>query len=107
MAEEFDKLVRDEIPALIRENGETPETHVAEGEEYTDRLLDKLDEEVAEYRESREPAELADVLEVVHALGGDSGLSETELREIRAEKADERGRFEAGIVLEAVRDDTG
>ena len=70
--ERFDKLVRDRIPEIIEENDETPIVSTAAGEEYTERLVEKLQEEVAEYAESREVEELADVLEVVHALRADT-----------------------------------
>jgi len=70
--EQFDKLVRDRIPAIIEENGETPTVSRVSGEAYTERLVEKLHEEVAEYAESRE------------------------------QKAEECGRFADGIVLERV-----
>ena len=102
MAREYDKLVRDEIPSIIEANGETPTTHEVDGEEYTERLVEKLDEEVAEYRESRELDELADVLEVVHAIRKDRGMTVEELAERRERKAEERGRFDDGVVLDRV-----
>ncbi|GGL69029.1 nucleoside triphosphate pyrophosphohydrolase [Halocalculus aciditolerans] len=102
MTREYDKLVRDGIPGIIEEEGETPVTHVADGDEYEDRLLD---EEAAEYRESGDVEELADVLEVVHALRDLEGRSRDELETMRAEKAEERGRFSEGVVLERVEDD--
>lgn len=102
MARTYDKLVRDAIPDIIEENGERPITHVAGTDEYERRLADKLDEEVAEFHDSGDPRELADVLEVVHALTDCVGISRDELERIRAEKADERGGFEDGIVLERV-----
>lgn len=103
MAREYDKLVRDRIPEVIEAGGETPVVHVADSEEYERRLREKLDEEVAEYQENGRVEELADVLEVVHALRELDGLSAAELADIRAEKADERGRFAERIVLEEVR----
>lgn len=99
---EYDKLVRDRIPKIVEENGETPVVHVADETEYERRLVDKLFEEAEEYRESGELAELADLLEVIHALRAHHGASEAELDRLRAEKADERGRFEDRIVLERV-----
>ncbi|WP_247729631.1 nucleoside triphosphate pyrophosphohydrolase [Halovivax limisalsi] len=102
MAEEFDKLVRDEVPTIIEANGETPVTHVADDEAYRRRLAEKLQEEVDEYVESRAIDELADVLEVVHAIRADRGVSADELEEIREEKAVDRGRFAERIVLERV-----
>lgn len=102
MVREYDKLVRDKIPEITDQDDETPVVHTAGEGEYEQRLFDKLDEEVAEFRESGEVAELADVLEVVHAIRENIGISEERLAERRAEKAEERGRFEEGVVLERV-----
>lgn len=103
MLDEYDKLVRDDVPEIIQTDGDEPITHVAEGEEYRHRLHDKLDEEVAEFHESDDPGELADVLEVIAALAAAYGTSESELEELRRGKAAKRGGFAEGIVLEAVR----
>ncbi|WP_135825337.1 nucleoside triphosphate pyrophosphohydrolase [Halorussus ruber] len=99
---EYDKLVRDGIPESIRESGETPETHVADGEEYRRRLREKLCEEAAEFRDAGDPEELADVLEVLAAIREAEDLDGAELETLREEKADERGGFAEGIVLERV-----
>ncbi|WP_323740446.1 nucleoside triphosphate pyrophosphohydrolase [Halegenticoccus tardaugens] len=104
---EYDKLVRDRIPEIVRENGEVPETHVATGEEYRRRLREKLEEEAAEYRESGDPAELADVLAVVAAICEAEGIDREALAARRCEKADRRGAFDEGIVLERVRSADG
>nr|WP_193570291.1 nucleoside triphosphate pyrophosphohydrolase [Halorussus sp. JP-T4] len=95
-------MVRDGIPAVIRESDETPVTHTADDEEYRRRLREKLCEEAAEFRESADPDELADVLEVIAAIRDAEGIDETELDRLREEKAAERGRFEEGVVLERV-----
>lgn len=102
MTEEFDKLVRDKIPEVIEEKGEEPTIHLADDDEYSERLAEKLDEEVTEYLESREISELVDVLEVVHAIRKDRGVTVEELRDKRTQKAKQRGRFCEGIVLERV-----
>ncbi|WP_436923761.1 nucleoside triphosphate pyrophosphohydrolase [Halosimplex amylolyticum] len=103
MAEEYDKLVRDEIPRIIRENGEEPVFREASCEEYLERLHEKLDEEVAEFHDDPSAGELADVLAVIDALGECHGLEDEEVERVRREKADERGEFDDGVVLEAVR----
>jgi hypothetical protein len=41
---------------------------------------------------------------VVHALRADRGLGVAELRALRAETAERRGRFEDGVVLERVEE---
>lgn len=99
---EYDKLVRDDIPGVIRENDETPVTHVAEDGEYRRRLREKLCEEAEEFREDGDPAEFADVLEVIATIRDAEDFEQSELQVLREEKADERGRFADGVVLERV-----
>lgn len=100
---EYDKLVRDRIPEIVRENGETPVTHVETGDAYRERLRAKLCEEAEEFRESGDPEELADVLEVLAAIREAEGFERGELERLRERKAEERGRFDEGIVLERVQ----
>lgn len=100
--EEYDKLVRDDIPAIVRENDETPETRRVDGVEYRDYLAAKLREEAAEFADSRDVEELADVLEVVRAIREERDVDAAALEEIREEKAAERGGFTDGVVLERV-----
>lgn len=95
------KLVRDLIPERIRRDGAEPITYIADATEYRQRLIAKLQEEVAEVVDADNatmPAELADVLEVLYALARDLGLSPNQLEELRAHKAQERGGFTERIV---------
>ena len=101
---EYDKLVRDDIPAVIEADGETPVTRVVDGDAYEERLFEKLDEEVTELREEPSADELADVQEVLAAIQQRLGVDDDELERVREGKAAERGRFEDGIVLERVED---
>ncbi|AGB17638.1 hypothetical protein Halru_3072 [Halovivax ruber XH-70] len=102
MADVYDKLVRDEIPAIIEADGDEPTIHRADDAAYRERLADKLDEEVTEFLESRDVEELVDIVEVVHAIRRARGVSLEEFQEKRTRKADRRGRFEERIVLERV-----
>ncbi len=104
MPREYDKLVRDDIPAVIEADGETPVTHTVDGHEYEQRLFEKLDEETAELRDEPSADELADVFEVLDALRVQLGVDEDELERLREEKAAECGRFDDGIVLDRVED---
>lgn len=104
MADHHDKLVRDRIPEIVREDGKRPVTTTVEGQAYQRRLIAKLEEEVAEYRDSRHPRELVDVLEVVHALRTYHGLDADELAGRREAKAERNGRFDEGIVLDRVEE---
>ena len=102
MTREYDKLVRDEVPAEIREDDETPVTHRAEGEEYRDRLAEKLVEEAEEFADGRTVAELGDVLDVVDAICAARDIDRDYLEEMRAAKTDDRGGFLEGVVLERI-----
>jgi predicted house-cleaning noncanonical NTP pyrophosphatase (MazG superfamily) len=88
------KLVRDNIPAIIRATGAEPLIRVARPAEYPSRLRAKLTEEVTEYLDSpHDPAELADILEVILALAGDLGIGSGQLEQLRVCKAVQHGRF--------------
>ena len=96
------KLVRDNIPAIIESSGRKAITHILSEEEYIVALESKLNEEVAEYQADKNLEEMADVLEVLRALCVARGYSLDELEAMRAKKADERGGFADKIFLEYV-----
>ena len=96
---EYNKLVRDRIPAIIEAGGEIPVTRILGEDEYRRCLEQKLDEEVAEFHESGSPEELADILEVIFALAEAEGLSREELMSVYRAKHDARGGFSEKIFL--------
>lgn len=96
---EYNKLVRDKIPEIIRAAGEVPHTRTLNEEEYCRLLEMKLDEEVGEYHRDKNPEELADILEVVFALAESIGCSREELMKGYQQKHDARGGFENRIFL--------
>ncbi|WP_435348324.1 nucleoside triphosphate pyrophosphohydrolase [Haloarchaeobius sp. HRN-SO-5] len=100
--ERYGKLVRDRIPAVVRENGETPVFHAVEGEDYRRRLREKLVEEATEFRDDPSTEELADVVEVVEAIRAAEEVEDAALESKRRAKRDARGGFEEGIVLDRV-----
>lgn len=100
----FKKLVRDNIPTIIEENGEIPVVRTLDDAEYRTELQRKLMEEVAEYISDETPDELADVMEVVYALGALHQLTPADLEKLRVEKAEKRGGFTKRIYLESVEE---
>ena len=64
----YNKLVRDNIPNIISENGEKPITRVLTDEEYIRELNLKIEEEVKEYLLDFSVEELADIEEVIRAI---------------------------------------
>lgn len=99
----YDKLVRDKIPEIIRDNGDKPIIHQAGDKEYEDKLKQKLEEEVKEFLDSEAKEELADILEVIRALSQAKGLDFESIEKIREEKAGERGSFADKIILEETK----
>ena len=98
----YHKLVRDRIPEIIEASGTSCSTETLSDEEYL-RMLDvKLDEELEEYRQEQNLEELADLLEVIYAVVLARGYTLDDLERVRAEKAEERGKFEKRILLKEV-----
>lgn len=123
----YDKLVRDEIPDLIREDGNVPVTRQVDGAEYDRYLAAKLVEEAQEYADAidarstspdatsdaTEPLEeLADLATVIDAIvetrserataDETAPASRTTLDTLKRTKTAERGGFTDGIVLERI-----
>ncbi|WP_330616940.1 nucleoside triphosphate pyrophosphohydrolase [Sellimonas sp.] len=91
------KLVRDNIPDIIRADGKTPVTRILDQEEYLNELDRTLQEEVAEYQADKFLEELADILEVLSAICKARGYSRKDLLKVRDEKRRKRGGFEKRI----------
>ncbi|OGN15095.1 MAG: hypothetical protein A3J47_00480 [Candidatus Yanofskybacteria bacterium RIFCSPHIGHO2_02_FULL_43_22] len=96
----YDKLVRDKIPEIMRANNGNPIVHIASREELKIKLADKLYEEAKEFLISWNENELADLSEVIRALSEVIGSSPEQVEFERQKKAQERGGFFEGIVLD-------
>lgn len=96
------KLVRDRIPEIIRQDGRTCVVRTLGDDEYQECLDAKLQEELREYLFSGELEELADMLEVIYAILEVRGVSMERLEEIRSTKQIGRGAFKKRIFLESV-----
>ena len=96
----YDKLVRDKIPEIIKSKGGVPVIHIADDNEYWQKLKEKLQEEVKEFLEAESVEEMADVLEVIEAVINFKGFDKDELENVRNNKAEERGKFNKKVILE-------
>ena len=97
---EYNKLVRDNIPKIIEQDGNIPITRILDDEEYLKELDKKLLEEVNEYLNDQNIEELADIYEVLLAILKARKIELEELEKVRKEKVLKKGAFEEKIYLE-------
>mgnify|MGYP004518425119 FL=1 len=106
MKQIYNKLVRDKIPNIIKNNGGEPYTRILSDEEYIKELKKKLIEECNEVVSAKTKEdtleELADTFEVVRSLAKALGYSYENLIDEAEKKATKRGGFNKKIFLEKV-----
>ena len=100
----YNKLVRDKIPGIIKESGKIPIVHIAEEEEYWEKLKEKLIEEVNEFLKENNDEEISDILEVIDAICKFKKFDKKEIDKMQKQKAEKRGRFDKKIILDEVKD---
>ncbi len=101
------KLVRDNIPEIIRQDKAEPKVRLLEQAEFLIELFRKLEEEAKEaagviYEKPELIKELADVYEVIDAIIENCGLDKEEIMKIKIKRQAERGGFTKKIFLESV-----
>ncbi len=104
----YNKLVRDNIPNIIKGNGGEPYTRILDDKEYKEELEKKLNEEYQEVLEASgkdRVEELADMVEIINALANLENSTLEEVIEIAKEKALKRGAFKDKVYLEKVIED--
>jgi predicted house-cleaning noncanonical NTP pyrophosphatase (MazG superfamily) len=105
MKKEYNKLIRDKISEIIKQNGSNLKTRILDDEEYKKELLRKIVEEAQEVLETNGDKkeltkEIGDVLEVINYLTDAFELDKQEVEKIRKERKDSRGGFDKKIFLE-------
>lgn len=98
----YNKLVRDNIPEIIKANGQIPIVRVLDNDKYLSALNIKLQEEVSEYMTDNCLNELCDIIEVVYSIAIAKGFSENEVHKARLNKKIKNGAFEKRLFLEKV-----
>lgn len=96
----YNKLVRDNIPEIIKRSGARYKLHMAGDDEYRAQLRAKLLEEVKEFLDDPCTKELADVQEVINAIAKFEFGGVDEVEKTRKDRAEKRGGFEKRIILE-------
>ena len=108
MEKVYNKLVRDNIPEIIKGNGGEPYTRILDDEVYKKELEKKLNEEYHEVLEAtgkERVEELADMIEIIKSLAQLEDSTLDEVIEVAQEKAQKRGAFKDKIYLEKVIED--
>ena len=107
MEKVYNKLVRDNIPSIIENNGEIAITRILTDEEYRTELYKKLSEECEEVISSKTKEdtieELADALEVINAIAELNNSCLQDVIEESNKKRLKRGGFEKRIYLEKTK----
>lgn len=93
------KLVRDNIPVIIEQQGKRAITRQASNSEFLHLLFIKLQEEIVEFAYNPNVEELADIMEVILTLGEIWGISESSIQKIRLEKQQINGAFTNRTIL--------
>ena len=96
----YNKLVRDKIPEIIRKKGEECKMHIADDNEYWQKLKEKLLEEFEEFKKDESIEEIADILEVLEAIADYKNFDKNEVQKVKDKKAEERGKFKNRIILD-------
>ena len=96
----YDKLIRDRVPEIISNSGAKYKTHIANDDEYWEKLRTKLSEKVEEFLKDPSVDELADIVEIVHAIADFKFGGSGNVNDVKMVKFRERGGFEKRLILD-------
>lgn len=109
MRTEYGRLVRDKIPAMIREHGAVPLVRELSPEEFSRELNKRLIEEawdVYSANDAKLVEECADVFEVISWIMRARGIDTDDVFAMLEARRAERGGFEDRVFLIAVEEAT-
>lgn len=108
---QYNKLIRDHIPDIIRAGGKECAIRVLSDDEYLDKLVEKLSEELSEFlveyraqNDEKAVRELADLEEVLLAIVEAIGIPSATFQRIREAKRQQNGGFTRKLLLLEVED---
>jgi len=95
------KLVRDNIPDIIKEKNGTCEVEVLNDNDFYKALIEKLKEEVLEFEKDDNLEELADIYEVFTTLLISKGLTLSDVQTAAAKKRKKNGGFSRRLFMKS------
>ncbi|MEA1937473.1 MAG: nucleoside triphosphate pyrophosphohydrolase [Patescibacteria group bacterium] len=104
----YNKLVRNKIPQIIKENRQAPIIRKLDKKEFTEELFKKLKEETKEVIGAKNDKkelmkEISDVYEVIDTIVDLYKLDKDLILRLQKDKKEKRGSFEKRIFLESVK----
>ncbi len=100
----YNKLIRDNIPVILKQKGITVKIHIADDKEFTKKLLEKLNEEVTEYTQTQTIDEMADIFEVITTILEQKKWTIEQVIAIQQQKRQQKGAFTQKIILEETKE---
>jgi predicted house-cleaning noncanonical NTP pyrophosphatase (MazG superfamily) len=99
----FNKLVRDRIPEIIKNDGWTPIIKILKDKEFFNALKNKISEEAEELIKARSREdiinEIIDIQELLDVLGIELKLSKLKVKNLQKIKNKKRGGFKKKLFL--------
>lgn len=100
----YNQLVRDKVPAILKEKGSVPHTRKITEEEYISELEISLEEYSARYMETGGINELCDIVELVTAIAKFKGLSVAEFEKKLKDRRAKYGSFDKRTYITSVEE---
>jgi predicted house-cleaning noncanonical NTP pyrophosphatase (MazG superfamily) len=99
----YDKLVRDQVPGMLRGSGHKVVTRTIYGKELLKALRTRFGEELVEYDaavdDEKAAASLVEMAELIGAMAKQRGMSESKFQAAREAKVAQQGAFDLGIFV--------
>ena len=104
MKRQYNKLVRDNIPKIIRQSGSKCKVRKVSGNTKLKYLIAKVREELKEFEDDYSIDELADLGSVFNGIMDHMNFKLKDVNNIMEQKDDRNGTFDKGYVLVYVED---
>lgn len=107
---EINKLVRDKMPQIYKEQGQRCEVEKLDMQDYAEKLLDVLDEEIEQFKQlfvaeddEQSVKKIADVVDVLYAVLDLIGVEKSAFEKIRQANFSKYGGFEGRTLLKTLQ----
>lgn len=96
---EYNKLVRDNFPDMIRALGVSSDIELVRGDNFLKNIYETMDITLADYHKKLSINELVDLIELVYTAAKARGYSEEQFDTLRQSTRKEYGSYDKGFKL--------